>query len=303
MVKPELTEARLSSPTAISLWLPFSPNGTTKLTEKAPPLLACAVSAGTPPEALRKISTGSLGANPLPLNVIDLPALTAYGRKMVLGYRPIIWYGTVAVVWVLVPTSTNAVGPTGAIPTWTLALLIDPLLSAVKVAAGVPLTRPQNTLTFSPGPNPLAVTVMWSPGFPAALPTILAEAIPPGVTSGAVAWTPSAWRTTTVAFEAVKDNGMLNPVVTVPLPVVWPCATTFAARGRDVCSDTTTLVFRSKPFPAKPTWPPGDTRPGSSAMTGPPPAATRWPPRVTVGVGVGAGADVLGAADLPACFP
>ncbi|HEX9520840.1 MAG TPA: hypothetical protein VF940_32255 [Streptosporangiaceae bacterium] len=40
-------------------------------------------------------------------------------------------------------------------------------------------------------------------------------------------------------------------------------------------------------------------------MTGPLPAATRWPPRVTVGVGVGfaAGADVLGGVALPAFFP
>src|SRR5215475_5446960 len=97
-MKPELTEARLSWPTAISRWLPFSPNGTTKLTENVPPPSACAVSAGIPPEALRKIFTGSLGANPWPLNVIELPALTAYGCDMVDGYRPIIWYGTVAVV-------------------------------------------------------------------------------------------------------------------------------------------------------------------------------------------------------------
>src|SRR6266849_2914750 len=186
-----------------------------------------------------------------------------------------------------------------------LALLTDPLLPAVKVAAGMPLIRPQNTLICSPGPNPLAETVTWSPGLPAALPAMVAMPTPPGVTSAADACAPSAWRTITVALDPVNAIGMLNPVYRVPDTVVRPCVTTFAARLRDVCSETTTVVFRAKPSPARDTWPPGVTRPGLSAMTGPLPAATRWPPRVTVGVGVGfaAGADVLGGVALPAFFP
>ena len=53
----------------------------------------------------------------------------------------------------------------------------------------------------------------------------------------------------------------------------------------------------SKPLPSTSTYPPGATRPGLSTIAGPAPAATGWPPSVTVGVGVG-GTD--GAAGLDA---
>src|SRR5215472_4436640 len=176
--------------------------------------------------------------------------------------------------------------------------------SAVRVAAGVPLTRPQKTLTLSPGPKPVAETVTVAPGFPAALPSIVAWPIPPGVTSAALAWVPPGCWTITVALDPVIELGMVNPEETVPLTDVRPCATTFPGPRREERRNTTTELLRAKPLPTTPTWPPGATRPGFSAMTGPPPAEIRRPPSVTVGTGFGLDVGALAAGGaLPAFFP
>src|SRR5215469_8288070 len=160
--------------------------------------------------------TCSWGANPDPEYVIGLPASTAYGDGVVVGYSPSIWYGATAMALVFAPTRTMSVWPTGATPTGTCARLIDPDPSAVKVAAGVPATRPQYTPTFSPGANPDAEIVAVLPGFPADLPTICTLADPPAVTNCAVAAMTPPSSATTVALVPERPTGMVNPAVTEP---------------------------------------------------------------------------------------
>src|SRR5258708_28632778 len=87
----------------------------------------------------------------------------------------------------------------------------------------------------------------------------------------------------TVAFAPVAVVGKPNPVITEPVTDVRLCATIFAFLP--IFKYTTTWAFGAKPLPTTPTWPPGDTRPGFSMTSGPPPAAIRWPPIVTVGIG------------------
>src|SRR5262249_53016952 len=141
---------------------------------------------------------------------------------------------------------------------------IAPEGSAVSVAAGVPATRPQKTLTRSPGPNPAADTVTTSPGLPAVLPSIVTLPIPPGVASWAVASLPPGWATITVALDVVSLPGMVNPAVIMPSPVVRPCATTVPAPLRDVRSLTRSEALAGKPLAMTFTRPPGSARPGLS---------------------------------------
>ncbi len=164
--------------------------------------------------------------------------------------------------------------------------------SAVKVAAGVPATRPQKTRTVSPGPKPVALTPTVVPGFPAGFPTIVTFPTPPAVMSWADAFSPLSPRATTVADCPREDDGRLNPVMSVPVADALPRPTTVPARERDVDSETTTGSRGRNPLPKMPTWPPGETRPGLSMMLAPPVAGTAWPPSVTVGVGVGLGVGV-----------
>ncbi len=146
-----------------------------------------------------------------------------------------------------------------------------------------------------------------SPGLPAALPSIVALPTPPGVTIWAIArWLLPVCSATTVAFEPVRAGGMVKPALSVPLRAALPRATMLPlGECGDRSSNTVTAARGVKPLPSMLTWPPGATMPGLRMMTGPPPAATGWPPSVTVGTGVGrgAGAVLLTAEWRAAVFP
>src|ERR1700722_799667 len=149
--------------------------------------------------------------------------------------------------------------------------------------------------------------VTFWPGLPADLPSMTTCPIPSGVMIWALAVLaapPFCWANT-VELWPVMVAGILNTTVTVPhlpaLPVPIILAPAFPS-----FRNTETDEPGVKPLPSMVTMPPGDTMPGLAKIIGPPPAATGWPPIVTIGVLVGGVVgrsvgppDVLAPPDVP----